>query len=395
MTTPAHAALTPLKVSCLLVNYFSAATLEKALASVFAQQLSNASFQLVLDVVVVDNSVDSQEAQMLQQAIATLQAQSAKPLSVQLILNSDNTGFGEANNLAFAHCQGDGVMLLNPDARMRPTCLLALATALHHHPQLGACAPRQFWDEAQVWQLPPAWLPTGTGTWTLTQAHHKPGVAQRLSNAYRNLALTAWQSSKACAQRALSGGAMMIRRSAIKPPLFDPAFFMYFEDSDLSLRLQQTGWQLAMVPEAHLIHEWTHSEGKVAMMESSKAHYFAKHFNGKGQWQQRLSKLTQTSTGAMDNPLQAIDTKPMDDQLLLNVPKAWASGWLLEASPSPLLTPSVGQLGTGGHASISRELLNRMSFAPEGNRKINPVYVRLGPAAQTREALQVFKIDLN
>ena len=395
MTTPAHAALKPLKVSCLLVNYFSAAVLLKALESVFAQQLSNATFQLVLDVVVVDNSVDSQEAKLLQEAIDALNARAATRLTIQLILNPRNTGFGEANNLAYAHCQGDWVMLLNPDTRMQPSCLLALASAMLAHPELGACGPRQYWDEAQLWQLPPAWLPTGIGTWTLTQAHHKPGGAQRLSNAYRNLALTAWQSAQACTQRAISGGALMVRRSAITPPLFDPAFFMYFEDSDLSLRLQQTGWQLAMVPDAHLIHEWSHSEGKVAMMESSKAHYFAKHFNGKGQWQQRLHTLTQTSKGAMGNPLDAIEVKLVDDQFTLNVPAAWASAWLLEASPSPLLTPSVGQLGTGGNASISRELLNRMSFAPEGSSKLNAVYVRLGPAAKTREALQVFKIDLN
>jgi hypothetical protein len=64
------APLTSLKVSCLLVNYFGAATLAKALQSVFVQQLSNASVQIELDVVVVDNSVNAQEAQLLQTTIA-------------------------------------------------------------------------------------------------------------------------------------------------------------------------------------------------------------------------------------------------------------------------------------------------------------------------------------
>jgi glycosyltransferase involved in cell wall biosynthesis len=86
------APLTSLKVSCLLVNYFGAATLAKALQSVFVQQLSNASVQIELDVVVVDNSVDAQEAQLLQNTIAALQSQAVKPLSVQLILNPSNTG---------------------------------------------------------------------------------------------------------------------------------------------------------------------------------------------------------------------------------------------------------------------------------------------------------------
>ena len=395
MSNLSPVALSPLKVSCLLVNYFGAETLAKALASVFAQQLSNGTFQVVLDVVVVDNSVDAREAQQLQQTIDTVQAQAGSPLAVQLILNTINTGFGEANNLAFSKCQGDGVMLLNPDAQMRPHCLLNLAMALHTQPQLGACCPKQYWDEAQLWQLPPAWLPTGIGEWTMTQAHHNKRAAQRVSNAYRNLALTAWQSKLPCSQRAISGGAMMVRRSAISPPLFDPAFFMYFEDSDLSLRLKQNGWQLAMVPDAHLVHEWTHSAGKVTMMESSKAHYFAKHFNGRGQWQQRMDLLSQKSLGAIENPLHALDLTLPDDSLTLPVPEAWASGWLLEASPSPLFTPAAGQLGVGSQASISKGLLNRMSFVNEDSNQLNAVYVRLGPAAKTREALQVFKLDLN
>ena len=387
------ATLPTVKVSCLLVNYFSANTLGKALQSVFLQQLKNATLQIELDVVVVDNSVDSQEAQLLKNTIAGLQSQTANTVSIQLILNPSNTGFGEANNLAFKQCQGGFVMLLNPDAHMRPDCLLALASAMHTNLELGACCPKQYWDEAQSWQLPPAWLPTGIGSWTLTKAHHDKRTAKRLSNAYRNLSLNAWQSQQIASQRAISGGAMMVRRSAITPPLFDPAYFMYFEDSDLSLRLKQQGWQLAMVPVAHLVHEWAHSAGKVAMMEASKAQYFERHFNGSGQWQKRLASLTDQPSSALDNPLDALDLA--GDQLMLSVPEAWASAWLLEASPSPLLIPSVGQMRKGHKASASKEMLSRMSFAPEEGGKLNSVYIRLGPAHSTRESLQVFKIDLN
>ena len=387
------ATLPSVKVSCLLVNYFSADTLTKALESVFLQQLKNTALHIELDVLVVDNSVNLQEAQLLKNTIADLQRQATNPLSVQLILNPSNTGFGEANNLAFKQCQGEFVMLLNPDAHMRPDCLLALATTIHANLELGVCCPKQYWDEAQSWQLPPAWLPTGIGTWTLTKAHHDKRTAKRLSNAYRNLSLNAWQSQQLSSQRAISGGAMMIRRSAITPPLFDPAYFMYFEDSDLSLRLKQQGWQLAMVPEAHLVHEWAHSAGKVAMMEASKAQYFERHFNGRGQWQKRLASFTDQSSNALDNPLEALDVA--GDQLMLSVPEAWASAWLLEASPSPLLIPSVGQMGKGHKASASKEMLSKMSFAPEEGGKLNSVYIRLGPAHSTREALQVFKIDLN
>jgi hypothetical protein len=108
-----------------------------------------------------------------------------------------------------------------------------------------------------------------------------------------------------------------------------------------------------------------------------------------------MDLLIQKSLGAIENPLHALDLTLPDDSLTLNVPEAWASGWLLEASPSPLFTPAAGQLGVGSQASISKGLLNRMSFVNEESNKLNAVYVRLGPAAKTREALQVFKLDLN
>jgi hypothetical protein len=115
--------------------------------------------------------------------------------------------------------------------------------------------------------------------------------------------------------------------------------------------------------------------------------------------------LTAQRSSATDNPLDAVEPVAARDagwglskegvQWVLNVPEAWALGWLLEASPSPLLIPSAGHMGKGSKAFVSEALLSKMSFAPEVGDKLNAVYIRLGPAYSTREALQVFKLDLN
>jgi hypothetical protein len=308
-------------------------------------------------------------------------------------VNPQNTGFGEGNNLAFKHCQGSLVLLLNPDARMQPNCLLELTSAMLMNDKLGACCPMQYWDHSQPWQLPPAWLPTGIGTWALTKAHQSTHIAQRVSNAYRNLALQSWRGTRLTPQRAISGGAMMLKRSAVESGLFDTGYFMYFEDSDLCLRLKQQGWQLGLVPQAGLVHAWRHAAGKVDMMEASKAHYFASHFNGLGQWQKRLENAQ--ACNALDNPLNARAAPLESDAFQLAVPAEWQTDWLLEASPSPLFTPSAGYFGTGSQAMISKELLMRMSFQAEGSGAWQPAYVRLGPGHKTRQTLQVFKLDLN
>jgi hypothetical protein len=185
---------------------------------------------------------------------------------------------------------------------------------------------------------------------------------------------------------------MLLRRSAIEAQLFDPSFFMYFEDSDLSLRLQRKGWQLALVPQAHLIHDWAHSAGKVAMMEASKRYYFDKHFDGKGQWQRRLQSI---NSPALVNPLNASEIHIKGEALKLQVPDAWSASWLLEASPSPLMTPSMGLMGRGHAVEVSVDLLRKMCFKPEGTHQWQDVYVRLGPTHAMREPLPTFKLDLN
>ncbi len=387
-----HLSPLPQRVSCLLVNYFSAAQMQLALQSVLSQNLQNERLKISLDVVVVDNSVDTQEAQSLRSWLAAWKAANPDSPAVELLINTHNTGFGQANNLAFAHCKGDWVMLLIPDTRMHANCLLALVQAMLPQPALAACGPAQYWDEEKNWHLPPAWLPTGIGTWTHTKAHHSQRDAMRLSNAYRNLSLQSWTRLSPVVQRAISGGAILLRRSAIETPLFDPSFFMYFEDSDLSLRLQRKGWQLALVPQAHLIHDWAHSAGKVAMMEASKRHYFDKHFDGKGQWQRRLQSI---NSPTLVNPLNASEIHLKGEALKLQVPDAWSAAWLLEASPSPLMTPSMGLMGRGHEVQVSVDLLRKMSFKPEGTHQWQDVYVRLGPAHATREPLPTFKLDLN
>lgn len=354
-------------IASIIVNYFGHQLTKKAVGSLLAHQPD-------MEIIVVDNSIDFQEARELR---ATLDQR------VHIISSTSNLGFGRACNLAFESTKAEFIMLLNPDAQVLPGCIEQLVQALQRMPKLGAVSPVQIWEPSGCWKLPPAWLPTGLGMWCIEHAWRNERNAVKLSNAYRNLALKVWhpQGCQVLPQRALSGGAMMVRRSAAieSGGLFDPDFFMYYEDSDLCWRLKSQGWQLGMVANAFALHEWEHTSTKVDFMEKSKHAYIHKHFSGCGTWEQRIERCTKHP------PLQA----PIQFQKgskfhpWIQIPEQWQASWLLEISPSPLLIPSIGFISSGPQAHIPDILIQRLGG--------EDFYVRVGPARQTTEALRVFR----
>lgn len=352
-------------VTTIIVNYFCAELTAGAVSSVLADLPDSR-------VIVVDNSVDATEAAHLRHALAG---------RAQLLVNARNTGFGAACNLAFQSSDSDYLMLLNPDARVAPGCLSGLAATLDANPGLGAASPLQRWDPEGDWLLPPAWLPTGIGMWSMERAWRSPRWAAALSRAYRNLALQVWQPQAATVpQRALSGGAMIVRRAAVASSggLFDPAYFMYYEDSDLCLRLRRAGWRLAMVPRLAALHEWQHSDAKVAFMETSKHIYLQRHFDGRGAWARRLALCVQQPAGTQPLAGTTLTKRPE----ALAVPRAWQDNWLLEVSPSPMLIPSIGRPGRGPECPLPRALLARLGTGP--------IYLRLGATRPDALAPLVF-----
>jgi GT2 family glycosyltransferase len=60
----------------------------------------------------------------------------------------------------------------------------------------------------------------------------------------------------------VSGGAALLRASMLREVgLFDPAYFAYYEDVDLSLRAAKAGWQSFYVREAFARHRFGASFG--------------------------------------------------------------------------------------------------------------------------------------
>lgn len=339
-----------------LVNYFGAAETAAAALSVLADAPHTG-------VVVVDNSNDQVEHTLLCSLL---------PQAVHVINAGDNLGFGRACNLAWARRPEEFMLFVNPDVRLLPGCVSALQGLLISEPAIAAVAPLQYLDAACRWMLSPAWLPTALRAWSHEKALRDARAWRRLAAAARAENFRLWQSPTPLYQRALSGGVFMLRRSALGPGElpFDPRFFMYFEDSDLCMRLRMRGLLLAVQPSAKAVHAWRNLPHKAHLMADAAGAYFAKYDpSGSNPWHARAHRLASTPPDGGAWP--RLSAWPADEGM--QVPESWRGAWVLELALSPLFQTVVGRFGSGPVIEEPAEVLALLGAAD--------VFGRLGPSS--------------
>lgn len=344
------------RTCAVLVNYFGADEVAQAAQSILADAPG-------CTVIVVDNSDDAAEATRLLERL---------PAPVRVIDAGGNLGFGQACNLAWQTSDCAFVAFVNPDVRLLPGCMAAMQSALEVDRSLAAASPRQFLDADCKWHLSGAWRPSALGQWAHRKALSDPRSALRRARAIHAEHVRLWTATAPVRQRALSGGALWLRRSAFPPGElpFDPRFFMYFEDSDLCVRLRRSGLAMAVVPDARAVHAWRHLPHKASLMEAGSRVYFDKHTGASGTmracW---LLKAAEIEAGAADDGGPFATTAV--DGPTVAVPDVWQSAWLLELGLNPFMQPAIGCWGAGPWASVPPGVLEALGGAR--------VYGRLTP----------------
>ncbi len=220
----------------------------------------------------VDNSADAEQA-------ATLHTLAAEHGACRVLVPENNLGFGGGCNLAWAQSSSPYVLLLNPDARISAEGVLTLAAALETEPKLGAVSPRTWWDGNHGFLLP---RPSTQGPWPALLPWRlalRPGRASRWATAQVLAERSAAAYAGVRRVDTLAGAVLLLRRAAVEAAggLFDPRFFMFFEDTDLSLRLRRAGKGLALEQRAQAVHCWQAAPHKAPLMATSCQAYFEKH----------------------------------------------------------------------------------------------------------------------
>lgn len=164
---------------------------------------------------------------------------------VKLINASGNLGFGRGNNLgidwALEYTNCEYIFILNNDAMVQESTIEHLLKAMEEHPESTIISPRIVFSE----EPEKLWYGGGQVDWK-RGGGRVPGV---FGAADAPLAMQARHISFA------TGCAMFFRRDILEQEKgFDPRFFMYEEDLELSLRVQESGWKLWYEPSALVYH---------------------------------------------------------------------------------------------------------------------------------------------
>jgi len=342
-----------LQTLAIIVNYHSAPLTLQAVDSVLDSETLGP-----LRVVVVDNSVDDREWEMLRLKL---------PPDVSLIPCSENMGFGRACNLAFEQFPAKAILLLNPDGRLLPGALSRLQETLFSHKEIGAVSPRIFWDSGLRFQLPPS-LPPALFEFDAVLHTFGPGAlfSRIIGFLWRRHAVRFWKSRTPFSVPNLSGGAVLLKSSAVKKAggLFDPRFFLYFEDADLFIRLRKAGFSLLMDPRGAAVHHYDQCgkenlEKKRRYMEQSRQLFVQKHHKP---WKSTLKRVEGLLKGKTlsHNGVRRNQFSP-DFEKEIPVPSHLKAKWLFELSPNPNFVPAAGCFGTGARVDFPEECWDLLS----------------------------------
>lgn len=184
----------------------------------------------VARVFIVDNGPDDYSPALA--AFVASRTDTDLPFRLEVLTGHGNIGYGRGNNLAIERGQAEWHLVLNPDAELEPDALRNGVAWLEHDPSVGMVAAWTVGADGQAQHL----CKTYPSVAVLALRAFGLPFGGRLRAAY-DVSPDAGPVTDVTG-RLVSGSFMLCRASVLKSiGGFDPSYFLYFEDFDLSLRL--------------------------------------------------------------------------------------------------------------------------------------------------------------
>ena len=204
--------------------------------------------EATIEVLVADNGSSDGSIQMVEREFPEFHA----------FYTGGNIGYGRANNAAFERATGRYFFILNSDTEVEPGALRAMVQFMDEHAQVGGVGAKLILPDGST-QPSVGTDPTLRAIFFEQTYLDKLLPQSKLTGGYL---LTWWDYKERREVEQVCGACLFVRREAWHQiGGFDPAFFMYFEDTDFCLRLRRAGWQIWYLPDARIRHHLGGSSG--------------------------------------------------------------------------------------------------------------------------------------
>lgn len=211
-------------VSVIILNYNG----ENDLIECF-NSLKNVKYQNV-ELILVDNGSSDNSIEIVRN----------KYEDVRIIELGTNTGFSLGNNLGVLRANGDYIALLNMDTVVDENWLTELVITAQKTPKIGVVASKiYYYNEKNV-------IDYAGSTCDIYGNTAHVGAENKDNNYLNQQRMTFY----AC------GASLLFKKELYnKIGLFDPLYYMYYEDVDFSWRTWICGYEVVYTPKSHIYHK--------------------------------------------------------------------------------------------------------------------------------------------
>ncbi len=238
----------PAKLTTLLVSYNTESLLDPCLEALDAALVKVQPNK----VIAVDNA--SRDA-----SVAKLERDHPR---VRLIKSDSNVGFGRANNLALPYIDSPFILLLNTDAFVPENALDGPLDYMATHPECGILGVKLIGRDG-VLQPSCRYFPTPLNLFAGRTGLLR-GAAGRMVDDMD------WDHASLRECDWVPGCYYLVRREVVEQVgLFDPRYFLYFEEVDHCMSAKRAGWKVVYYPDVSVVHIGGESAKSVGALSNS------------------------------------------------------------------------------------------------------------------------------
>lgn len=239
-----------LKITIVILNWNRFEDTKECLLSL--SKIDQPDFKL--DVLVVDNGSEKSQISKLEKYVNSF---TSNFFLVALIKNNKNFGYAKGNNVGIQIAidkASDYVLVINNDTQVKEDFLNKLLNVANKDPKIGALTPKIYFAKGYEFHKSRyknedlgrvIWSAGGDIDWNNVYGsnHGVDEVDNGQFNKHKNTDFA-------------TGACVLYKKEALlESGLFDERYFLYLEDTDLSMRIKNKGFKIAYVPDAIIWHK--------------------------------------------------------------------------------------------------------------------------------------------